>query len=894
MLTQDMEKNTENGSRDIIDNLAAKAQGALHKFMEMGQKDVDRIVKAMALAGLDRHMDLAGMAIEETGRGVYEDKIVKNIFATDYVYHSIKYNKTVGTIKVDEEDEYEEVAEPVGVIAGITPVTNPTSTTMFKSLISIKTRNPIIFSFHPGAQRCSAAAAKIMLDAATKAGAPENCISWIEQTSIEATKLLMAHPGVSLILATGGAGMVQSAYSCGKPALGVGPGNVPCYIEKSANLGRAVTDLILSKTFDNGMICASEQGLIVDSDVAGEIESLLVENGCYFLNKNEAELLEQFATCGKTCSLNPEIVGKTAGAIAQMAGFAAPAGTKILIARQDGVGPDYPLSREKLSPVLAYYLADNPGEGIKLCEKMVEYGGMGHSAVIHTADENLVDEFARRVMAGRIIVNAPSTHGAIGDIYNTNMPSLTLGCGSYGRNATTANVSAVNLLNIKRVARRQVNMQWFRVPERIYFERGSIRYLAKMPGIEKALVVTDKSMVELGYLDKIKYHLARRENRPAIEVFSEVVPDPSLALVTKGLKLMNTFQPDTIIALGGGSAIDTAKGMWLFYEHPEVEFEFLRLKFLDIRKRTYKFPKLGRRARLVAIPTTSGSGSEVTAFAVITDRGKDIKYPLADYELTPDVAIIDPDFVETLPRSLAADTGMDVLAHGIEAYVSVMASDYTDALCLKAIELVFSYLPLSWREKDQEAREKMHNAAAIAGMAFTNAFLGINHALAHKVGGEFAVTHGRANAILLPYVIEYNAGLPSKFVSFPKYEQYIAPEKYRQIAAHLGLPAATQEEGVHSLIEAVSGLSRSLGIPATFAELGIGRKEFISKVPELAEKAFADQTTTTNPRLPLISELADILRQAYTGEKVKVKEETMYSLTGIQPDTIPAGSALQQ
>lgn len=887
------------GMVKIIDDLVTKAQGALHSFMELSQEDVDRIVKAMALAGLERHMELARMAVEETGRGVYEDKIVKNIFATEYVYHSIKYSKTIGIIKMNDEEEYEEVAEPVGVIAGITPVTNPTSTTMFKSLISIKTRNPIIFSFHPGAQRCSIAAAKTMLDAAVAAGAPENCISWIEHSSIEATKMLMAHPSVSLILATGGSGMVQSAYSSGKPALGVGPGNVPCYIEKSANLKRAVTDLILSKTFDNGMICASEQGLIVDREIAEEIEFLLALNGCYFLNKSEVKMLERFAACGETCSLNPEVVGQPAGAIARMAGFAVPDGTKMLIARQDGVGPEFPLSREKLSPILAYYVANNSREGIELCEQMVEYGGMGHSAVIHSADEKLVDEFARRVMAGRIIVNAPSTHGAIGDIYNTNMPSLTLGCGSYGRNATTANVSAVNLLNIKRVARRRVNMQWFRVPERIYFERGSIQYLAKMPGIEKALVVTDKSMVELGYLDKIKYHLSKREHRPVIEVFSEIEPDPSLALVGKGLKLMNLFQPDTIIALGGGSAIDAAKGMWLFYEHPEVEFEFLKLKFLDIRKRTYKFPKLGRKARLVAIPTTSGSGSEVTAFAVITDRGKDIKYPLADYELTPDVAIIDPDFVTTLPRDLAADTGMDVLAHGIEAYVSVMASDYTDALCLKAIELVFKYLPRSWREKDMVAREKMHNASTIAGMAFTNAFLGINHALAHKVGGEFGITHGRANAVLLPFVIEYNAGLPSKFVSFPKYEHFIAPEKYRQIAAHLGLPAASKEEGVRSLIGAVSELSRSLGIPASFAELGLDRKNYMSKIPQLAEKAFEDQTTTTNPRLPLISELEDILRSAYgaplyAGDKAGVGDETVYSITEIQPGAGLANNTLQQ
>ncbi|MCL6635163.1 MAG: aldehyde dehydrogenase family protein, partial [Peptococcaceae bacterium] len=462
----------------MIDELVAKARGALQSFMDLGQEDVDRIVKAMALAGLERHMELARLAVAETGRGVYEDKVTKNIFATEYVYHSIKYHKTVGVIKVDEEEDYEEVAEPVGVIAGVTPVTNPTSTTMFKCLISIKTRNPIIFSFHPGAQRCSAAAAGTMLEAAVAAGAPEHCIGWIEHPSIEATKMLMAHPGVSLILATGGSGMVRSAYSCGKPALGVGPGNVPCYIERTASLKRAVNDLILSKTFDNGMICASEQGLIVDREVAAEVEDLLVKNGCYFLKPEEVKLLERLATCGESCSMSPEVVGRPAPAIARMAGFSVPEGTKILIARLDGVGPEYPLSREKLSPILAYYVVDGAPEGIERCRQMVEFGGMGHSAVIHTADEKLVEEFARRIMAGRIIVNAPSTHGAIGDIYNTNVPSLTLGCGSYGRNATTANVSAVNLINVKRVARRRVNMQWFKVPEKIYFERGAVHYLA--------------------------------------------------------------------------------------------------------------------------------------------------------------------------------------------------------------------------------------------------------------------------------------------------------------------------------------------------------------------------------------------------------------------------------
>lgn len=849
--------------REMIDNLVAKAQEALRQMVDLGQEDVDRIIKAMALAGLDRHMELAKLALEETGRGVYEDKITKNIFATEYVYHDIKAHQTVGVIHENEEEGYYEVAEPVGVIAGVTPVTNPTSTVLFKSLISIKTRNPIIFGFHPGAQKSSAAAAQTVLEAAVAAGAPADCISWIDRPSLNATRLLMSHPGVALILATGGAGMVQSAYSCGKPALGVGPGNVPCYIEKTADVKRAVTDLILSKTFDNGMICASEQGVIVDREVAAEVEGLLVENGCYFVSPEEVKSLESLATCGETCSMSPEVVGKKAATIAQMAGFIVPDTTKILVVPLDGVGSEYPLSREKLSPILAYYVVDGSRQGIERCRQMVEFGGMGHSAVIHSSDDGIIKEFSSRIPVGRIIVNSPSSHGAIGDIYNTNTPSLTLGCGSYGRNSTTDNVSAVNLINVKRVAQRRVNMQWFKVPEKIYFERGSVQYLSKMPEIKRAFIVTDPPLVQLGYLDKIRYHLDKRTERPQVEVFSEVEPNPSLDLVLKGRDIMKRFQPDTIIALGGGSAIDAAKGMWLFYEHPEVEFEFLKLKFLDIRKRTYKFPKLGRKARLVAIPTTSGSGSEVTAFAVITDRGKDIKYPLADYELTPDVAIVDPDFVASLPSSLAADSGLDVLSHAIEAYVSVMASEFTDSLALKAIELVYRYLPRSWQEGDSLARENMHYASTIAGMAFTNAFLGINHSLAHKVGGEFDIPHGRANAVLLPYVIEYNASLPSKFVSFPKYGHFIAADKYRQIAAYLGLPAATPEEGVRSLIDAVRNLNRSLGVPATFSELGVDRQHFMAKLPQLAEKAFEDQCTTSNPRLPMIAELEAILRRSY-------------------------------
>jgi acetaldehyde dehydrogenase/alcohol dehydrogenase len=506
---------------------------------------------------------------------------------------------------------------------------------LFKSLISIKTRNPIVFGFHPGAQNSSAAAAKTVHDAAVAAGAPAGCISWIEKPSLNATSMLMTHPGVALILATGGSGLVQSAYSSGKPALGVGPGNVPCYIEKTADIKRAVTDLMLSKTFDNGMICASEQGLIVDREVAAEVERLLVENSCYFVSPEEAKSLESLATCGETCSMSPKVVGKTAATIAQMAGFSVPDATKILVVPLAGVGPEYPLSREKLSPILAYYVVDGYRQGIERSQQMVEFGGMGHSAVIHSTDEGIIEEFASSLPVGRIIINSPSSHGAIGDIYNTNIPSLTLGCGSYGRNATTANVSAVNLLNVKRVAQRRVNMQWFKVPEKIFFERGSTQYLSKMQGIRRAFIVTDPPLVKLGYLDKVRYHLEKRTERPQVEVFSEVEPNPSLELVLKGRDIMERFQPDTIIALGGGSAIDAAKGMWLFYEHPEVEFEFLKLKFLDIRKRTYKFPKLGRKVRLVAIPTTSGSGSEVTAFAVITDRGRGYQVSLDGLRTDP-------------------------------------------------------------------------------------------------------------------------------------------------------------------------------------------------------------------------------------------------------------------
>ncbi len=865
-MAQTKEIKNETNVQATIDSLVDKASRALEKFMEMDQTQVDAIVKAMSVAGVEAHMRLAKMAIEETKRGVYEDKIIKNLFATEYIYNSIKNEKTVGVINENEYEDYEEVAEPVGIIAGVTPVTNPTSTTMFKSIIAMKTRNPIIFAFHPSAQNCSAEAARILRDAAFKAGAPEGAIQWIENPSIEATNLLMNHPGVALILATGGAGMVKAAYSTGKPALGVGPGNVPCYIEKTADVKRAATDLILSKTFDNGMICASEQAVIVDAEIAKEFEQYMKDNGCYFLNEQETELLSNTAIDCKKCAMNPDVVGQSAVTIAKMAGINVPEQTKILIAKLEGVGDAYPLSREKLSPVLAYYVVNSSEEGIQKAEEMVEFGGLGHSAVIHSENEEVIDLFMKRIKAGRLIVNSPSTHGAIGDIYNTNMPSLTLGCGSYGRNSTTSNVSAVNLINRKRMARRRNNMQWFKIPGKIYFESGSVQYLKDMPDINRAFIVTDPYMVKLGYVDRVLYYLRKRSRYVHSEIFSEVEPDPSVETIKRGADAMKAFDPDVIIALGGGSAIDAAKGMWLFYEHPELDFNVLKLKFMDIRKRVFTFPNLGKKAKLVAIPTTSGTGSEVTSFAVITDKDRNIKYPLADYELTPDVAIIDPDFVLTVPQTITADTGMDVLTHAIEAYVSIMASDFTDGLAIKAIQLVFEYLPRAYRNgNDREAREKMHNASTIAGMAFTNAFLGINHSLAHKLGGEFHIPHGRANAILLPHVVAYNAQKPSKFVSFPKYKTFIADKKYAEIAKALGLPARTTEEGVKSLVEAIKRLMAELNIPMSISACNIDRKTFMAKVPELADKAFEDQCTTANPRLPLVKELEEIYKKAYEG-----------------------------
>ncbi len=855
----------------MVNGLVEKAKKALAEFSTYDQEKVDHIVHTMSLAALDKHMYLAKLAVEETKRGVYEDKITKNIYASEYIWHDIKNAKTVGVIDENDMEGYVDVAEPIGIIAGVTPVTNPTSTVVFKSLISAKTRNPIIFGFHPSAQKCCAETARILEEAAEKAGAPKNIVQFIPNPSIEATTALMKHPDVATILATGGPGMVQSAYSCGKPALGVGPGNAPCYFEKSAKLRRACHDLILSKTFDNGMICASEQGVIVDEAIADEFEKIMTEFGCYFTKGEETKKLAQYVMREKNgkFSVNPPIVGKSANWIAEQAGIKVPANTKILLGQIDHVDFDVRLAHEKLSPTLGYYVAKSTDDAFAAAKKMLEIGGLGHTAVIHSTNDDIIKKYGDEMKVGRVIVNSPSALGGIGDIYNENIPSLTLGCGSYGHNSVSQNVSAINLINKKRIAKRRVNMQWFKVPPKIYFEFDAVRYLEKMPNISRAFIVTDPVMVKLGNVDKVLYYLRKREEYCHSDIFAEVEPDPSYDTIMRGVDRMNKFQPDVIIALGGGSAIDAAKGMWLFYEHPDFDFRAGYQKFMDIRKRTYHFPELGTKCQMVAVPTTSGTGSEVTSFAVITDKVNNFKYPLTDYSLTPNVAIVDPQFVMSMPRSTTADTGLDVLTHAIEAYVSVFANDYTDGLAMKAIQIVFKYLPRAWKDgaNDREARMKMHNASCIAGMAFSNAFLGLNHSMAHKLGAEYHIPHGRANAILLPFVVAYNGELnPTKFAIWPKYETYTAPKRFQAIAQSLGLKAATPEEGVKSLVQAIRDLMKSVNEPMSLQATGIPEKQFMDNIEALSDKAFSDQCTGANPRLPLVSEIVALFKAAYYGK----------------------------
>ena len=848
----------------VIDELAIKGVEALNEMADFTQEQVDHIVHQAAIAALDKHMYLAKLAVDETGRGIYEDKAIKNMYASEYIWNSIKNDKTVGVIAEDKEQGLVSIAEPVGVICGVTPTTNPTSTTIFKALIALKTRNSIVFAFHPSAQKSSAEAARIVRDAAIEAGAPKNCIQWIEEPSIEATGLLMNHPKIATVLATGGPGMVKAAYSTGKPALGVGAGNVPSYIAADAKVKRAVNDIIVSKTFDNGMICASEQAAIVDAAIYDEVKAEFEAHQCVIISKKaDIAKLEKVVLNEARTAVNSAIVGHSALEIAEKAGLKVPAGTKLLLAEIPDATMEHPLALEKLSPVLALIKSDGVEDGFKKAEGMLNLGGLGHTAVIHTENEELQLQYGIRMKACRVLVNSPSAEGGIGNIYNNMIPSLTLGCGSHGHNSVSHNVSSFDLLNVKTLSKRRNNMQWFRVPPKIFFEKDSITYLRHIEA-ERVMLVCDPGMVQFGYADLVKRQLELNRHRPAVDVFSDVEPNPSTNTVYKGLERFVDFQPDVIIALGGGSAMDAAKAMWMFFENPDVSFFGAKQKFLDIRKRTYKIP-YAQKTTFICIPTTSGTGSEVTSFAVITDSETHIKYPLADYALTPDIAIVDPALVMSVPASVTADTGMDVLTHAIESYVSVMASDYTRGLSLQAIKLVFENLEHSYRFGDEESREKMHNASTMAGMAFANAFLGINHSLAHKVGPMFDIPHGRTNAILMPHVIRYNGRDPQKHAMFPKYDYFRADKDYADIARFMGWGTDKQSDAelVEVLAQKVYELGVAVGIDMNWKGQGVTKKLLQDTAYTLAEHAYEDQCTTANPKEPLISELKEIIEIAF-------------------------------
>ena len=848
----------------VIDELATKGVEALDAMANFTQEQVDHIVHQAAIAALDKHMYLAKLAVDETGRGIYEDKAIKNMYASEYIWNSIKYDKTVGVIAEDKEQGLVSIAEPVGVICGVTPTTNPTSTTIFKALIALKTRNSIVFAFHPSAQKSSAEAARIVRDAAIEAGAPKDCIQWIEEPSIEATGLLMNHPKIATVLATGGPGMVKAAYSTGKPALGVGAGNVPAYIAADAKVKRAVNDIIVSKTFDNGMICASEQAAIVDAAIYDEVKAEFEAHQCVIISKKaDIAKLEKVVLNEARTAVNGAIVGHSAIEIAEKAGLKVPAGTKMLLAEIPDATMEHPLALEKLSPVLALIKSDGVEDGFKKAEGMLNLGGLGHTAVIHTENEDLQLQYGIRMKACRVLVNSPSAEGGIGNIYNNMIPSLTLGCGSHGHNSVSHNVSSFDLLNVKTLSKRRNNMQWFRVPPKIFFEKDSITYLRHIDA-ERVMLVCDPGMVQFGYADLVKRQLELNRHRPAVDVFSDVEPNPSTNTVYKGLERFVDFQPDVIIALGGGSAMDAAKAMWMFFEHPDVSFFGAKQKFLDIRKRTYKIP-YAQKTTFICIPTTSGTGSEVTSFAVITDSETHIKYPLADYALTPDIAIVAPALVMSVPASVTADTGMDVLTHAIESYVSVMASDYTRGLSLQAIKLVFENLEHSYRFGDEESREKMHNASTMAGMAFANAFLGINHSLAHKVGPMFDIPHGRTNAILMPHVIRYNGRDPQKHAMFPKYDYFRADKDYADIARFMGWGTDKQSDAelVEVLAQKVYELGVAVGIDMNWKGQGVTKKLLQDTAYTLAEHAYEDQCTTANPKEPLISELKEIIEIAF-------------------------------
>lgn len=858
---------------DELKLLIENVKAAQAEFATFTQEQVDRIFKQAALAANAARIPLAKAAVKESGMGVIEDKAIKNHFASEMIYNKYKNDKTCGVIESDKHFGYERIAEPVGLLAGIVPVTNPTSTTIFKSLIALKTRNGIIFSPHPHAKECTIAAAKIVLDAAVAAGAPRDIIGWIDEPTVPLSQALMQNPDIKLILATGGPGMVKAAYSSGHPSIGVGAGNTPAIIDETAHIQMAVSSIILSKTFDNGTICASEQSVVVVDAVYESVRQEFIKRGAYFLNAEERDRVRQvILTDGH---LNPAIVGQTVSKIAEVAGLEIPGNTRVLIGEVEAIDKDEPFAYEKLSPILAMYRATDFHDAVEKAEALILFGGHGHTSALYTAPSNQehIRYFENKVETSRVLINTPSSQGAIGDLYNFRLdPSLTLGCGSWGGNSVSANVTPHHLLNIKTVASRRENMLWFRIPPKIYFKFGCLPVaLRDLAGKKRALIVTDRPLFELGLTKEVTDSL--EEIGIAHYTFYDVEPDPSLATVRKGLAICNSFHPDVIIAFGGGSPMDAAKVMWLMYEHPDIEFEGLAMRFMDIRKRVYELPPLGEKAMMVSIPTTSGTGSEVTPFAVVTDEKSGIKYPLADYALTPNIAIVDPELTMNMPKRLTAYGGIDALTHAIEAYVSVLASEYTNGLALEAIRLLFKYLPSAYKNgaKDPKAREKVHYAATIAGMAFANAFLGVCHSIAHQLGGTCHIPHGLANALMISHVIRYNAtDVPFKQATFSQNKYPNSTWRYAQIANYLNLGGETDEEKVEKLIEAVEELKRQVEIPATIQEVlleqGVADDFFFAHVEEMADRAFDDQCTGANPRYPLIADLKQLLIQAYLGE----------------------------
>lgn len=860
------------GETSTIDDLNVvidRVKTAQEVFAAYSQEQVDKIFAAVALAANDARIPLAKMAVEETGMGIVEDKVIKNHFAAEEIYNKYRDARTCGVIEHDATNGYTKVAEPIGVIAGVIPTTNPTSTTIFKTLIALKTRNGIIFSPHPRAKKSTVYTAKLLLDAAVKAGAPEHIIGWIDEPSIDLTQHLMGHEGIAMILATGGPGMVKAAYSSGKPALGVGAGNTPAIIDETADIKMAVSSVLMSKTFDNGMICASEQSVIVHKDVYDAVKEEFAYRGAYILNKKEKEKVAQ--TIIQDGKLNSAIVGQPACKIAELAGIKVPAETKVLIGEVCKIGPEEPFSFEKLSPVLAMYKTSSFEDAVSDAAELVHFAGRGHTSVLYTAEHNQdrIKYFSSQLDTGRILINTPSSQGGIGDLYNFRLdPSLTLGCGSWGGNAASENVGVKHLVNIKTVAERRENMLWFRVPPKIYFKQGATGFaLRELKGKKKAFIITDKPLFGLGYTDKITSVL--EELDIAYQIFSNVNPDPDTATIENALKIVRNLEPDVIIALGGGSPMDAAKIVWLMYEHPEVSFHDLAMRFMDIRKRICTFPDLGSKATMVAIPTTSGTGSEVTPFAVITDSDTHIKYPIADYALTPNMAIIDPDLVKTMPRGLAAASGIDSLTHALEAYVSILATPFTQGIAKEAIQMIFANLTKSVNDgaNNPQARENMHYAATMAGICFAQAFLGICHSLAHKLGSAYGIAHGVANAMLICQVIDFNASdKPTKQGIFSQYHYPEAKRRYAEIAEMLCLGGKNDDEKVKNLIKAIQQLKKEIGIPMSIREAGVDEKTFKEGLSELSELAFDDQCTGANPRYPLIKEIEEIYLKAYEGK----------------------------